>query len=177
MGETPKQTFLQRRRTDSKQTHEKILNIAHYSVQFSSVAQSCPTLCDPVDCGLPGFCFRKGVLQAWILKGIDQYWLPYSSRALFFLLPSLPAPLSTWFYVCMCIFIPHLLKSDESVVNNSPANGRVAGDAGSISGSGRSLWEENVYPLQYSCLENSVDRGAWWATVHGVTESWTWLRD
>ena len=48
-----------------------------------------------------------------------------------------------------------------------------AGDPGSISGSGRSPGEGNVNPLQYSCLVNSMDRGAWWATVHGVTKSWT----
>ena len=48
-----------------------------------------------------------------------------------------------------------------------------AGDPGSISGSGRSSEEKNGYPLQYSCLENSIDRGAWWATVHGVAKSWT----
>ena len=43
------------------------------------------------------------------------------------------------------------------------------GDPGLISGSGRSPVEGNgYYPLQYSCLENSMNRGAWWATVHGV---------
>ena len=36
--------------------------------------------------------------------------------------------------------------------------------------------EGNGNPLQYSCLENPVDRGAWWAAVHGVTQSWTWLK-
>ena len=44
-------------------------------------------------------------------------------------------------------------------------------DAGSIPESGRSPGEGNANPLQYSCLENSMDRGAWQATVHGVTES------
>ena len=48
-------------------------------------------------------------------------------------------------------------------------------DLGSIPGSGRSSGEENDNPLQYSCLENSMDRGAWWATVHGVAKSWTQL--
>ena len=48
-----------------------------------------------------------------------------------------------------------------------------AGDLGLIPGSGRSLGERNGYPLQYSCLENSRDRGAWWATVHGVAKSQT----
>ena len=46
-------------------------------------------------------------------------------------------------------------------------------DQGSIPGSGRSPGEGNGNPLQYSCLKNSIDRGAWWATVHGVTKSWT----
>ena len=49
-------------------------------------------------------------------------------------------------------------------------------NAGSIPGSGRSPGEGNVYPLQYSCLENPMDRGAWWATVHGVTKCWTRLK-
>ena len=44
-------------------------------------------------------------------------------------------------------------------------------DTGSIPGSGRSLGEGNGNPLQYSCLENPMDRGAWWATTHGVTKS------
>ena len=38
-------------------------------------------------------------------------------------------------------------------------------------------WEGNGNPFQYSCLENSMDRGAWWATIHGVVKSWTWLSD
>jgi len=48
-----------------------------------------------------------------------------------------------------------------------------AGDPGSIPGSGRPLEKEMANPLQYSCLENSVDRGAWQAIVHGVAMSWT----
>ena len=48
-------------------------------------------------------------------------------------------------------------------------------DAGLIPGSGRSLGEGNGNALQYSCLENTMDRGAWWATVHGVPKSWTQL--
>ena len=46
-----------------------------------------------------------------------------------------------------------------------------AGDVGLIPGSGRSPGEGNGNPLQYSCLENPMDRGAWWAAVHGVTKS------
>ena len=54
-----------------------------------------------------------------------------------------------------------------SVVKNPPAN---VGYMNSITELGRSSGERNGNPLQYSCLENSMDRGAWWATVHGVTE-------
>ena len=48
---------------------------------------------------------------------------------------------------------------------------------GLIPGSGKSPGEGKGYPLQYSCLGNPMDRGAWWAAVHGVTKSHTWLRD
>ena len=51
------------------------------------------------------------------------------------------------------------------MVKNLPANTR---DTGLILGSGRSSGEGNSSPLQYSCLRNLMDRGAWWATVHGV---------
>ena len=54
-----------------------------------------------------------------------------------------------------------------SVVKTLPAN---AGDAGLIPGSDRSPGEGNSYPFQYSCLENPMDREAWWAIVHGVTK-------
>ena len=52
-----------------------------------------------------------------------------------------------------------------------------AGDLGSIPGLGGYLGERNSYPLQYSCLENSMERGAWWSIVHGVTKSQAWLSD
>ena len=52
-----------------------------------------------------------------------------------------------------------------------------AGDLGSIPGSGRSPGEGNGNPLQFCCLENPMDRGAWYATVHGVTKSRTRLRN
>ena len=58
------------------------------------------------------------------------------------------------------------------VVKNPPVN---AGDLGSVPGLGRSLGVGNGNPLQYSCLRNPLDRGAWWATVRGVAQSWTRL--
>ena len=60
-----------------------------------------------------------------------------------------------------------------SVDKESACNVGDTGDVGLISGSGRSPGEVNGNPLQYSCLENPMDRGAWWATVHGVAKSWT----
>ena len=70
-----------------------------------------------------------------------------------------------------------------SVVKNLPANAGAAGDMGSNPGSERSPGGGNGNPLQYSCLENPMDRGAWRATVHGITratvhgiaKSWTRL--
>ena len=61
------------------------------------------------------------------------------------------------------------------MVKNLPANAGKLRDAGLISGLGRSPGGENGNALQCSCLENPVDRGAWWAAVHGLTKSWTRL--
>ena len=55
-------------------------------------------------------------------------------------------------------------------VKNMPAN---VGDTGLIPGSGRSSEEGNGNPFRYFCLGNLMDRGAWWAMVHGVSKSWT----
>ena len=59
------------------------------------------------------------------------------------------------------------------MVKNMPANAVDIKVAGSITGLGRSPGEGHSYPFQYSCLENSIDGGAWRATVHGVVKSWT----
>ena len=61
--------------------------------------------------------------------------------------------------------------------SDGKASAYNAGDLGSIPGLGRSPGEGNGNPLQYSCLENPMDGGAWWATVHGVAKSWTRLSD
>ena len=63
------------------------------------------------------------------------------------------------------------------MVENPPASAGETGDVGLIPGSGRSPGEENGNPLQYSCLENPMDRVAWWATVQGLTKSQTCLSD
>ena len=64
--------------------------------------------------------------------------------------------------------------SGGSMGKNLPANGV---DAGSIPGLGKTPAERNGNPLQYSYLGNSMDRGAWWATIHGVANSQTQLND
>ena len=63
----------------------------------------------------------------------------------------------------------------SSVVKNPLANKGAPGNTGSIPGLGRSPGGRNGNAYQYSCLENPVDRGAWWATIHEVAKSWTWL--
>ena len=63
------------------------------------------------------------------------------------------------------------------MVKNLSANSEDSGDEGSIPELGRSPGEGKGNPFQYSCLENSMERGAQWATVHGVTNSWTQLSD
>ena len=68
-------------------------------------------------------------------------------------------------YVCVCMAFPSDLNGKESVCS--------AGDPGPILGWGRFPGEGNGNTLQYSCLDNSMDRGAWWATVHRVAKSWT----
>ena len=62
-----------------------------------------------------------------------------------------------------------------AVVKKLPANKGDTRDSGSVSGLGRSPRIGNSNPLQYSCLENSMDREAWWATIHVFTKSQTWL--
>ena len=72
----------------------------------------------------------------------------------------------------------HFNKSNQHELNwgflggsDSKVSACNAGDPGSIPGT--SAIEGNGYPLQSSCLENPTNRGAWWATVHGITKSWT----
>ena len=69
------------------------------------------------------------------------------------------------------------LKMMAQRLKRLPASACNARDLGSIPGSGRSPGEGNGSPLQYSCLENPMDRGAWWAAVHGVVKSRTRLSD
>ena len=91
---------------------------------------------------------------------------------------------TSWHIVCMFTSLPNTFEirmyitktkgfPRSSVGKDSACN---SGDLDSISGSGRSSGEENGNPLQYSCLENPMDRGIWWATVHVVAKSRTRLK-
>ena len=62
------------------------------------------------------------------------------------------------------------------MVKESTCNVKAEGDTGWSPGLRRSPGEGNSNPLQYSCLENAMDREAWWARVHRVTKSWTQLK-
>ena len=78
------------------------------------------------------------------------------------------------------VFSPEARRGSQGASRAAPGksglHARGEGERQSL-GLGRSLEEENGYPLQYSCLENSVDRRAWWAVVHEVAKSWTRLSD
>ena len=93
----------------------------------------------------------------------------YSCLLLGWLIKSLGLEPSDLRFGGLTNFIPGGLEGKASACN--------AGDLGSIPGWGRSPGEGNANPLQYSCLENHMDRGVWSATVHGVTESRIRLSD
>ena len=75
-------------------------------------------------------------------------------------------------YMRICTF-PYRYFKMGSMAQMIKKSVRNAGDPGSIPGLGRSTGERYGYPLQYFCQENSMDRGAWQVTVHGVAKSWT----
>ena len=81
----------------------------------------------------------------------------------------------------MCLFyymyIPLMHTKRQPGGSDGKESAGSEGDAGSIPELGRSPGERNGYPLQYSCLENPMHRGAWRATVHGVSKSQTRLSD
>ena len=124
---------------------------------------------------------REGNLYTYILQHISRTYssgitnfLPFEQQLSIF---SSPGPLETTIVLFASISLTILSTQyhelgylGSSMVNNLPAN---AGDTGSIPGLGKSPEEGNDYPFQYSCLGNPMDREAWWATVCGVTKSWT----
>ena len=70
----------------------------------------------------------------------------------------------------------HYTSQVVQEVKNPPADAGDIRDSGSVPRSGRSPGGGHGNPLHYFCLENPMDSGAWWAIVHGVAKSWTWLK-
>ena len=122
------------------------------------VAQSCLTLCDSMDCSPPGSS------PPWNSPGKNTEWVPIPSPGVLHY-----STLNFFDYLTSYGGFPGGSEDKASACN--------AGDPGSILGLGRSFGEGNGNPLQYSWLENPMDRAAWWATVHRVAKSWTRLSD
>ena len=108
-----------------------------------------------MDCSLPGF-FVHGILQARILE-----WVTVPS----------PGDLSNPGIEPKSPTLQAMKDKGKLEFLFRKESACSAGDPGSIPGSGISPREGNGKPLQYPCLENPMDRGAWWAAVHGITKS------
>ena len=82
-------------------------------------------------------------------------------------------------YVCECIAFYISMQRDRGFPDDSDGKESTcnAGDLSSVPGLGRPPGRGHGNPFKYSCLENPMDREAWWAIVHGVTKSWTRLSD
>ena len=130
----------------SSSVHCRLWNVTHCGCVCAKSLQSCLALSDPVDCNLPGSSVH-GILQAKILEWVSMPSSRGSSR------PRDQTHIS--YFSCTGKDFPGGSDGKESACD--------AGDLGLIPGSGRSPGEENGYPFQYSCLENSMDRGAWQA--------------
>ena len=87
-----------------------------------------------------------------------------------------PMSLVAWIHLLRACSVPGGASQVALVVKHLSANVGDIRDVGSIPGSGRSPAGGYGNPLQYSCLENPMDRGAWWTTVHGITKSQTQLK-
>ena len=106
----------------------------------------------------------------YVFHPVWEVWGHYFFKYSLYPFVSFPPPFwSIWWCPIGLLYFPCISDSKESACN--------AGDLGLIPGLGRSPGEWNGHPLQYSFLENSMDRGAWWATVHGVAKSWAQLSD
>ena len=140
------------------------------------VTQSCPTLCNPIDCTV------YGILQARKLEWIAIHFSNRSSQPrtqtqVFLLQVDLPAEppgrsirrTSVEIKKCIDTGFPGGAGGKEPAC-------QCRRDLGSISGLGSSPGGRHCNPLQYSCLENPMDRGVWGAAVYRVTKSWTRLK-
>ena len=131
--------------------------------------------------------YSINIYQSLIQFMVCRHWLPEVHVSLswwYSLVPVLYIFMEfSFMFFSLLLFVPlvsclgnHRVSMVALVVKNPPANAGDVRDMGSIPGSGRSSGGRHGSPLQYSCLENPRDRGAWWATVCGVTKSQTWLK-
>ena len=127
----------------------------------SEVAQSCPTLSDPMDCSIPGSSVH-GTFQAreleWVAIAYSEYHLYQHLKMKY-------------------LDITQTKQTTQVAQKNPSASAGDTGDRGLIPGLGRFPGEGNGNPLQYSCMENSMDREALRAVVYEVAKSQTQLRD
>ena len=147
-------------------------------------AQLCLTFCDPMDCRLPGSSVH-GILQAGILEQVVISFSKGSSQPRFQTHNSVSPALVGWFLYQLSHQVYKvseklfqylsILRIESFTVWASKESACNAGDLGLTPGLGRSPGIRHSKPLQYSILENSMDRGAWQTTVHGVTKSQTQL--
>ena len=140
----------------------------HFQCRVCWVTQSCPTLCNPMDCSPPGTSVHAdspgkstGAGCHALLQGI------FPTQGLN------PGLLHSWW------ILYHLSHQQSPRILEWAAFPFSRGSSQSRNQTGVSCTAGGFFisynPLQCSCLENPVDRGAWWATVHGVTKSRTWL--
>ena len=123
--------------------------------------------------------------QDMLLKAVSNHYAPWWS--VIRIQSSLPQPMFSscsgkpFFFLSTCHLPTSSVQPYHPLGFPGCSDGKEfacnAGDTGSIPGSGRSPGEGNGNPFQYFCLENPRDRGAWWATVHGVTKNPTRLSD
>ena len=144
-------------------------------IDLVKVTQLCLTFCDPMDHT------DHVILQARILEWVA---VPFSRGS------SQPKDRTQVSCITGRFFTSWATREAKGVwgayenafqvlleVKNPPANAGDTRDMASVLGLGRSPGGGHGNPLQYSCLENPLDRGAWWATVHTVARSRTWLSD
>ena len=140
-----------------------------------SVTQLCLTLCDPMDCSPPGSPVH-GIFQARILEWVSVSFSRGSSRDqthISCIGRRILDYSATWKALLDISVQMHRTSHVVLVVKNPPANAGDIRDEGLTHGLGRSPGGEHGNPLQYSCLENPMDRGAWRASVF---QSWTQLK-
>ena len=161
-------------------------------IQFSPVAQSCPTFCNSMDCRTPGLPVHHQLPEFtqthvhWVGVHTHTHTRTHTHThthiyiCLLCKLMSIESVYThththTHTYICLSVCLsPASVFLGSSVVKNLSAN---VGDVSLIPGLERSPGEGNGEPFQYSCLGKAMDRGAWWITVHGVTKSRTQLSD